>query len=166
MHSARSLSRYTGILNAGLSPSPFLHRMIMSPALGLFWGIYSVFIKLHWKTQGTLKAGPESVFPIVKIKKERFKGASKPKALTQPELLWSATPEYKQHLRSGILICLCEKHEVIPEGCQEPGRCYSHSPVVLRQTDYLSAEFAEPLFITCQDWLLTLGTMTSLSFLC
>lgn len=38
---------------------------------------------------------------------ERFKGVSKLKALTQPELLWPTTPEYKQHLRSGILICLC-----------------------------------------------------------
>lgn len=82
--------------------------MIMSPALRLFWGIYSIFMKLQWKIQVTLKAGsPVFLPPALKTKKERFKGASKLKASAQAELLWSATPEYKQHLRSGILICLC-----------------------------------------------------------
>lgn len=108
--SAWPLSRCTGILSAGLSPTSFLHRTIMSPALGHFWGVYSISIKWQWKIQVMLKAGSQ-VFLTPHKKglngQERFKGVSKLKALTQPELLWSATPEYKQHLRSGILICLC-----------------------------------------------------------
>lgn len=82
----------------------------MSPAPGHFWGIYSISIKQQWKSQVMMNAGsPVSLIPHKKglNGQERFKGVSKLKALTQPELLWSATPEYKQPLRSGILICLC-----------------------------------------------------------